>query len=270
MKVLFIGEPVGKPGVYCVKKLLKKVVAEYEVDFVIANGDSTTGGFGIGKNHSIYLRKLGVDIVTSGDCIYMKKDMVPHIVNAQYILRPANFPADAPGRGYRFYTKEDKKLAVINLLGLSGFERVHLSNPFIYLPEIAKKLKKETDYIIMDFHAATTAEKYVMFFCADGLVSAVIGTHTKVQSADEAITEKGTGVICDAGRTGSQISVGGLEPQIEIQKYMTGILERSKDHFQQLEMHAVLVTLGDGGKTESIVRLQIPCEYNVENNEKAV
>ena len=265
LKVLFIGEIVGKAGLFCIKKLLPEIKKEYDIDFVIANGEGTTGGFGIGKNHSVYLRKLGIDVITTGEKTFFKKDMVDHIQMAPYVLRPANFPYGVPGRGWKIYQTEKAKIGVISLLGNSGFYRVHLSNPFSYMPELVNKLKKETDIIILDFHAATTAEKKTMFYHADGKLSAVIGTHTKVMSADEKVLPGGTAVICDTGRTGSINSVGGLDPEVEIRKFLTQVPERSKDYWQNLELQGVILDIDpETGKAESIKRITKSCE--AENN----
>ena len=149
LRVLFIGEIVGSSGVFCVKQLLKRTCKKKAINFVIANGEGATGGFGIGKNHSIYLHKLGIDVLTSGECIYYKKDMVPHIDRAPYILRPANYPYGNPGRGWSISTVNSRKIAVINLLGQSGFNRVHLANPFHTLHSIVEKAKRETSTIIV-------------------------------------------------------------------------------------------------------------------------
>ncbi len=260
IKVAFLGEIVGKAGVYCVKTLLPELVKENNIDFVIANGEGATGGFGLGKNHSIYLHKLGIDAITGGECIYYKIDMTNHIKSAGYILRPANYPPGNPGHGWGVYRKKERSLGVIVLLGQSGFNRVHLSNPFSYLPEIVKRLREETKNIVLDFHASTTAEKYTMFYHADGMVSAVIGTHTKVMTADEAIMANGTGVICDVGRCGSQNSVGGLDPEIEIKKFLTQVPERSQDTWKNLELQGVILELDDAGKTEKIERFKLPCK----------
>ena len=260
IRILYIGEIVGKAGVYCVKQALPKLKQELGINFVIANGEGATGGFGIGKNHSIYLHKLGIDVITSGEKIYFKKDMVPHIGKSPYILRPANYPPSNPGRGWRVYQAGEQKIGVISLLGQSSFNRVHLSNPFTFLPELVARVKEETNLIIVDFHASTTAEKYSMFHHADGMVSAVIGSHTKVLSADEHIKAKGTGVICDSGRTGSFMSVGGLDPSIEIGQFLTQIPERSKEYWELLELQGVILDINDQGKTEHIERLKYPVE----------
>ncbi len=264
-----IGEIVGKSGIFCVKAMLPKIKQQKQIDFVIANGEGATGGFGIGKNHSVYLHKLGIDVITSGEKIFYKKDMIEHIKKAPYILRPANYPPGNPGRGWWIYNNGDRKIAVVSLLGQAGFNRVHLSNPYTFLPEIVKRIKEETSIIILDFHAATTAEKYTMFYIADGLVSAVTGSHTKVLTADEHIMPGGTAVICDTGRTGSLESVGGLLSEVEIRKFITQVPERSRDSWEKLEVQGVVLDIGMDGRTESIERICIECdeEYNDGNGD---
>lgn len=258
VKILYIGQIVGKAGVYCVKHMLRKLVTEHEIDFVAANCDSVTGGFGMGKNHSIYLRKLGVDCLIGGESIYFKIDMVSQLKKSRYILRPANYPPGNPGYGWGVYAAGDKEVGIISMLGQSGFNRVHLSNPFTFAPEVIRRVRERTPYILFDFHATTTAEKYTMFYHLDGKVSAVVGSHFKVQTSDARILPGGTAVICDAGRTGSMMSVGGLDPEIEIGKYVTGIPERSKDSFEGLEFQGIIITLKDDGTAASIDTLRLP------------
>lgn len=317
LRILFIGEIVGKAGIFCIKTMLPVLRKELEVDFVIANGDGATGGFGIGKNHAIYLRKLGVDVITSGDQIYYKKDMVVHIERASYLLRPVNFPPDNPGRGWRYYTVRSARsavergpveegtadtppepppsesvtdgqepaegaaeptesdaqarrprrphlpgtqtIAVVNFLGQSGFNRTHLSNPFTYLPELVARIKRETNIIIVDFHALTTAEKSSMFYHADGRVSAVVGTGTRVITSDATVLPGGTAVVSDAGRTGSLDSVAGLDPKVEIQKFLNQIPERSKDAWDNLELQGVLLEIEEDGRASGIEIIRRPC-----------
>jgi calcineurin-like phosphoesterase len=190
--------------------------------------------------------------------VYYKKDMVPHINAAPYILRPANYPHGNPGRGWKVYTAGDKKIAVICLLGQSGFSRTHLSNPYSFLPEIVSRLKEETRTIILDYHAASTAEKYSMFYVADGLVSAVAGTHGRVLTADAQVFPRGTAVICGCGRTGSRDSVGGLDREVEIRKFLTQIPERSRDAWDGLELQGVIFDINDDGRAEGIETLRWP------------
>ena len=261
LKVLFLGEIVGSSGVFCVKSLLSTIKKEKNIDFVAANADGATGGFGIGKNHSIYLHKLGIDVITTGECAYYKLDMVPHIAKAPYILRAANFPYGNPGRGWLVHTLSDgTKVAVINLLGQSGYPRTHLTNALSFLPKLVEKIQQETPNIIVDFHAVTTAEKQTLFHHMDGEVSAIIGTHAKALSSDERVLPNGTAVICDAGRTGSLNSVGGFDPEIEIRKYLTQVPERSRAGWEMLELQGVIITINGDGRASSIERIRWPCK----------
>ncbi len=259
VRVLFIGEIVGKSGVWVVKELLPKVRQEKRIDFVIADGEGATGGFGIGRNHAVYLHKLGIDAITTGECSYYKKDIVEHFNRAPYMIRPANYPPRNPGRGFMIYEKNGRKIAVISLLGVAGFKRVHLKNPFSLLPKLLESIKPDTNAILLDFHAVTTAEKATMFAMVDGKLSAVIGTHTKALTADEHVMPGGTAVITDAGRTGSLASVAGLDPEIEIRKLTTLVHEYSKEAWAQLEMQGVIVEIGEDGKALSIEGLREPC-----------
>jgi len=260
LRILYIGEIVGSPGVFCVKSRLAELKEEKNIDFVIACGDGATGGFGIGKNHSVYLHKLGVNAITSGECIYYKKDMVPHIPKASFILRAANYPYGNPGRGWNVFRVGKQSIGVVNLLGQSGFNRVHLNNPFLMIEGILEKIAAETETVIVDFHASTTAEKYTMFYHLDGKVAAVLGSHTKVLTADARILPGGTAVIAGTGRTGSRYSVGGLEPEIEIRKFLTQIHEQSRVTWRDLELQGVLVETNEEGKAVAIEIVREACE----------
>lgn len=266
MKILFVGEIVGKAGIFTVKNTLKPFVDEKKIDFVIGSGNGTTGGFGIGKNHSIYLKKLGINVITTGECAYYKKDMVQHYPKASYILRPANFPPGNPGRGWGIYNVGDQKIGVIDMLGLYGFTRVHLSNPYTYLPELIKKIKMETSTVIVNFHSLTTAEKYTMFHHLDGTVSALFGSGTKALTADATVSSKGTAFISDTGRTGALQSVGGLDPEIEIHKFLTQIPERSSDYWSEQFLQGAVVETDSRGQAINIETVNLKCE--VEADEK--
>jgi metallophosphoesterase (TIGR00282 family) len=259
LRVLFIGEIVGKSGVWVVKELLPKIREKKRIDFVIADGEGATGGFGIGKNHAVYLHKLGIDAITTGECSYYKKDIVEHFNRAPYMIRPANYPPRNPGRGWMIFEKNGRKIAVLSLLGIAGFKRVHLKNPFSLLPKLLESITPETNAIVLDFHAVTTAEKATMFAMADGRLSAVIGTHTKALTADDHVTAGGTAVITDAGRTGSLDSVAGLDPEIEIRKLTTLVHEYSKEGWATLEMQGVVLEIGDDGKALSMEKFRVPC-----------
>ncbi len=259
LRILFIGEIVGKSGVWVVKEVLPKLREEKRIDFVVADAEGATGGFGIGKNHAVYLHKLGIDVLTTGECSYYKKDIVEHFNRAPYMVRPANYPPRNPGRGYNIFEKNGGKVAVVSLLGVAGFKRVHLKNPFSLLPRLLESITPQTGTILLDFHAVTTAEKATMFAIADGRVSAVIGTHTKALTADARILAGGTAVITDAGRTGSLGSVAGLDPEIEIRKLTSLVHEYSKEAWAALELQGVVLEIGENGKALSIESVRVPC-----------
>ncbi len=269
IRILYVAEIVGKAGVFTVKKLLASARRDLRADFVIGNADSATGGAGLGRQHAVYLRKLGIEAITTGECCYYKRDIVEHMPKAPYLLRPANYPYGNPGRGYKVFAcpaaGASAKVAVVQLLGQAGFSRVHLANPYQAITDLARKLREETPVIILDFHAATTAEKQTMSFHASGLVSAVIGSHTKAQTADARIVRGGTAYITDAGRTGSLQSVGGLDPATRIAEYLTGISAWAKDGTEGLELQGCLVEVGDDGRAISIEALRIPCTEVLED-----
>jgi len=277
IRILYVAEIVGKAGVFTVKKTLAAARRDLKADFVIGNADSATGGAGLGRQHAVYLRKLGLEAITTGECCYYKRDIVEHMPKAPYLLRPANYPYGNPGRGYKVSScatagggtsaggeasgaeGRSVKVAVLQLLGQAGFSRVHLANPYQAVADLARKLREETPIIILDFHAATTAEKQTMSYHAAGLVSAVIGSHTKAQTADARVTRGGTAYITDAGRTGSLLSVGGLDPATRIGEYLSGISAWAKDGSAGLELQGCLVEVGDDGRAQSIETLRIPC-----------
>lgn len=259
MRILYIAEIVGRAGVFAVKTLLPRLRREFSPDFTVACGDGATGGRGIGKNHSVYLRKLGVDALTSGECVYYKKDMVEHIQRAPYVLRCANYPPGNPGRGFRVYEAQGKKLGVVCLLGQSSYKRVHLANPFLMAPDIAQRLRAETPFTLLDFHAATTAEKRTMFSHADGLFSAIVGSHGRVQTRDEAVSAAGTASITDAGRTGCRRSVGGMDAEARIREFTSQVPEWTKDSWVEPFLEGVFIELDDAGKATRCERIREAC-----------
>jgi 2',3'-cyclic-nucleotide 2'-phosphodiesterase len=259
IRILYVGEIVGKAGVFTVKKLLPSAKRELRIDFAIGNADSATGGAGLGRQHAVYLRKLGLDALTTGECVYYKRDIVEHLGQAPYLIRPANYPYGNPGRGYRVFPCAGLKVAVVQLLGQAGFSRVHLANPYQAIGDIARKLREETPIVVLDFHAAMTAEKQTMCHHADGLVSAVIGSHTKALTSDARISKAGTACLTDAGRTGSLLSVGGLDAGTRIKEYVTGLHSWSKDGTRGLELQGCVLEVGEDGRAISFEALRLPC-----------
>ncbi len=264
IRILYVAEIVGKAGVFTVKKLLPRVKKELGADFVVGNADSATGGAGLGRQHAVYLRKLGIEAITTGECAYYKRDIVEHMPKAPYLIRPANYPYGNPGRGYKAFSAGGAQVAVFQLLGQAGFTRVHLANPYHCFSDLARKLREETPVVILDFHAATTAEKRTMARHAEGRVTAVIGSHCKAQTSDAAV-RGGTAYITDAGRTGSLMSVGGLDPETRVREYLTGIPAWSKDGKLGLELQGCLIEAADDGRALSIKALRIPCDEILED-----
>jgi metallophosphoesterase (TIGR00282 family) len=258
LKILYIAEIVGKAGIYAVKKGLAELKHRKQVDFTIACADGATGGNGLGRNHAVYLHKLGAQVLTTGECCFYKKDLVENIDRLPYVLRPLNLNPQAPGIGSRIYKAGNNKIAVAVFLGQSGFTRLHGDNPFSALPVVLERLRQETPYIILDFHAEATAEKRTFFAAADGGCSAVIGSHNRVQTADEAVLPGGTAVICDAGRTGSLDSVGGADTEERIQEFLTGIPNWTKEAWNRPELQGVYIELDRQGRALAIERIRHP------------
>jgi metallophosphoesterase (TIGR00282 family) len=269
MKILYVAELVGKAGLYAFKKGMaefKKGGSPAErqsppgdaVDFVIVCADGVTGGNGLGRNHAAYIRKLGADALTTGECCFYKKDLTENIEKIPYVLRPENLNAGAPGIGSRIFKAGSEKVAVTVLLGQSGFGKLHGDNPFSLLPSLLERLRQETPYVIVDFHAGATGEKKTLFALADGRCSAVIGSHTRVQTADETVLPGGTAVITDAGRTGSAESVGGVDIEGRIGEYLSGIPDWTREATDKPELQGVLLDLDKKGKALSIRRVRLP------------
>jgi len=261
MKILYIAEIVGKTGIYALKKCLPELKNTKKPDFIIACADGATGGSGLGRNHAAYIRKLGVQVITTGECCFYKKDLTENFGKVPYVLRPDNLNPEAPGLGSRIYSTDkgnpaSKKAAVAVFLGQSGFGRLHSNNPFSALPAILERLRQETPFVILDFHAQATAEKQAFFAMADGLCSAVIGSHTRVQTADERVLPGGTAVITDAGRTGSIESVGGNDRDSRIKEYLSGIPDWTKDAWEKPELQGVFIEIAENGKALSIERIR--------------
>jgi metallophosphoesterase (TIGR00282 family) len=278
MRILYVAEIVGKVGIYAFKKGLSDLKQENKLDFVIACADGATGGSGLGRNHAGFLRKLGAHVLTTGDCCFYKKDLVENLAKLPYVLRPDNLNREAPGMGSRIFKTgtgpSDPKIAIGVLLGQSGFPRLHGNNPFSVLPVLLERLRQETPYVIIDFHAEASAEKGSLFALAAGRCSAVIGSHNRVQTADERILPGGTAVITDAGRTGSVESVGGVHKETRIQEYLTGIPEWTKEAVDKPELQGVLIELDGAGKARSITRirhrvLDMPLQDIQEENREA-
>lgn len=268
MKLAYIAEPVSKAGLHAFKTAAKKYKEDRSIDLMLVQGDSFTNGYGLGKNHSLYIRKLGADFVIGGDQIFYKKDLVETFQTMHFIIRPANLPFGSPGRGWRSFTYGDQKLAIISLLGQSGFRRSVANNPFRTGLDLVEKVAKDHKIIIVDFHALTTAEKQSMFTALDGKVQLIIGSGTGVQSADLQVSPKGTGFITDIGRSGAMNSVGGFDPVQEIKAFRQGVPNRSADTWSDIRLNGLEVDINESGHIASmeLFSLEIPAKEPHEAN----
>ncbi len=220
MKILFIGDIIGKTGRQTVKNLLPNLLNKYDIDVVIANGENAAGGFGITEKTASELFNYGIHVITTGNHVWDKKEAVPYIAKENRILRPVNYPSGVPGYGSIIFSTANKtKVGVLNVSG-RVFMNI-LDCPFTAARKEVEKLKEYTDIIIIDFHAEATSEKIAFGYYMDGLVSAVIGTHTHVQTSDDKILQNGTAYITDVGMTGPELSVIGIEKEQIIERFLT-------------------------------------------------
>ncbi|HPC60260.1 MAG TPA: TIGR00282 family metallophosphoesterase [Verrucomicrobiota bacterium] len=225
MKLLFIADIVGQPGRRAVKELVPALRSTLRVDVVVANGENSAGGSGITPKTAEEIFSAGVDIITSGDHVWDQKEVMELIQNEPRFLRPLNYPPDTPGRGSAVVRKEGMPpVAVINLQGRTFMPA--LENPFLCVLEEVKRLRQETPIIFVDFHAEATSEKVALARMLDGSVSAVVGTHTHVQTADEQVFPGGTAYLSDGGFTGPHDSVIGREIEPIIRRFLTGMPQR--------------------------------------------
>lgn len=256
MKILFIGDIVGSPGRDAVKKLLPELKKEYNFDFVIANAENAAGGSGITAKVAQELFAAGVDVLTSGDHIWKKREIFEIIEQEARILRPANFPDSAPGKGWNiFKTQSGLKVGVINLQGRVFMEA--LECPFKISRQAQEVLAKETKVIIVDIHAEATSEKVALGWYLDGKVSAVLGTHTHIQTADERILPGGSAYLTDVGMTGPLDSVIGRRIEDVLARFISAIPIRFEVAKENIQLQGVLLDIDeDTGKARSILRIQ--------------
>ncbi|WP_447979188.1 TIGR00282 family metallophosphoesterase [Candidatus Nitrospira bockiana] len=258
MKVLFIGDIMGEPGRRAIARRLPKLVDEHGIDVVIGNGENVAGGFGITPELAQELFDYGLAAITLGNHAWDKKEIVDYIRREPRLLRPANYPEGVPGRGaFVIETAAGEKLGLVQLMGRAYMPT--LDCPFQVARREVARLKTHAPAIVVDMHAEATSEKMAMGHFLDGEVSAVVGTHTHVQTADEQILPKGTAYVTDIGMTGPVHSVIGIKKELAIEKFLTGMPRRFEVASGPAVLCAVLVEVeGTLGKAVSIRRFRIP------------
>jgi metallophosphoesterase (TIGR00282 family) len=221
LKIAFIGDIVGRPGRNIIKKELALFKTEHNIDFVVANGENASHGFGLTTKNASELIDAGIDCITGGNHTWDKRKDIHALLETDYVLRPHNYPEGVKGEGLKFFNINNTKIAVLNLMGLFGMPQV--TNPFIEAQKVVEKLEEENiKHIFIDFHAEATAEKRTLFKILQGKVSSIVGTHTHVGTDDLEITD-GTSYVSDIGLTGCRDNVIGMDAKVPIKKALTGL-----------------------------------------------
>lgn len=257
MTLLFIGDIFGKIGRDLVQRALRPLVEKYEIDLVIANAENSAGGFGITRETGEAILKSGVDVMTSGNHVWDKKEAMDYIGLESRLLRPANYPAGVPGCGSLIArTRHGDEVGVLNVMGRVFMTAI--DDPFKTADREITRLRERTPLILVDMHAEATSEKIAMGWFLDGRATAVVGTHTHVQTADDQILPKGTAYITDVGMTGPHDGVIGVEREPVIQRFMTGLPARFEAAGGNPKLHAVLVEAdASTGRASRITRLSL-------------
>jgi metallophosphoesterase (TIGR00282 family) len=258
LRLLFLGDIIGEPGRSAVIAMVPKLKAEWEIDFVVANGENTAAGRGITGKISIDLLRAGIAVITTGDHIWDQKDIISYIETEPRLLRPLNYPPGTPGHGSILLETAKGKVGVINVQGRT-FMLPSLENPFRLVEEEVHRMQEETHVIFVDVHAETTSEKIAMGRFLDGKVSAVAGTHTHVQTADEQIFEGGTAFICDAGMCGPTHSILGREIQPILQRFLRSMPVVFPVARGEIKLHGLLVDIDETtGRALAVRRVAEP------------
>ena len=243
MKVLAVGDIVGEAGVRKLKGILPDLKKSDEIDFVVTNGENAAGGMGLLERNFKDLLEAGTDVVTMGNHTWGKKDIFKFIDHSQ-LLRPANYPKGVVGKGLGIYECKGKKIAVMNLMGRVDLN-ILTENPFVMAKEMVDELQGKVDMIFIDFHAEATAEKIAMGRFLDGKITALWGTHTHVQTADEQILPNGTAYITDLGMTGPKDSVIGMDISASLKRFETTLPEKYKLAEGESNLNAVEFEIDD-------------------------
>jgi 2',3'-cyclic-nucleotide 2'-phosphodiesterase len=260
MKILFIADIFAKPGREIVRRVLPALIEQRSIDFVVANVENSAAGFGVTGDIAETILGYGIDVMTSGNHIWDKKEVLDYIPRQPKLLRPANFPAGVPGRGgYLGRTRTGEPVGVVNVMG-----RVFMTpidDPFAVAVREIEALRAKTRVVIVDFHAEATSEKIAMGWHLDGRATAVLGTHTHVQTADERILPKGTACLTDVGMTGPHDSIIGVTTEAALTRFLTGMPAKFEAAAGAARLNAVIITADPAtGKAIGIERLNMSAE----------
>jgi metallophosphoesterase (TIGR00282 family) len=256
LNILAIGDVVGNPGRLAVKALLPQLRKKYDADFVVINSENSAGGIGVTPQIADEMLAAGADCLTNGNHTFSKREIFPYFQNECRILRPANYPAGTPGKGMGIFPAGNgRRVAVLNLMGRTYMEP--LESPFKVVDTLIEEAKRQTPLVFIDFHAEATSEKQAFGFYLDGRATAVVGTHTHIQTADERVLDGGTAYISDMGMTGPLNSVLGVDKDIIIKKFLTQLPVRFEVAGGPVLLCGVVVRADETtGKAVSIQRVQ--------------
>jgi len=258
LTVLFLGDVVGEPGRNAVIAQVRKLKEQHTIDFVMVNGENAAGGRGITGKITIDLLRAGVSVVTTGDHVWDQKDILTFIETEPRLLRPVNYPSGAPGSGSIVLETPKGKVGVINVQCRTFMQPI-LENPFRAMQETVAKIREETPNIIVDVHGETTSEKIAMGRFLDGKVSAVIGTHTHVQTADEQILPGGTAFLCDAGMCGPTNSILGRSVEPILNRFVKNMPASFPVAAGEVHLHGAIIEIDEkSGRATRITRVDEP------------
>ncbi|MBN1503749.1 MAG: TIGR00282 family metallophosphoesterase [Candidatus Eisenbacteria bacterium] len=259
MRILFISDIVGSPGRGALR-MLPRLKKEWGYSFCVANGENAAAGFGLTPSTAEEIFRAGVDVITSGNHLWDRKEAMDLVAHEPRILRPANYPPAVPGSGQGVFLSADgHAVGVLNLLGRVFVREVDC--PFRKADASVAELRRESKIVLVDMHAEATSEKVAMGWYLDGRVSAVVGTHTHVQTADERVLPGGTGYITDVGMTGAFDSVIGIEKEPAIRRFLTQVAVRLTPAKNDVRLNGVIVDVEpSSGVCSSITRLSVPCD----------
>ena len=260
MNILFIGDIFGKPGRDIVRRVLPALVEQRQIDIVIANGENSAAGFGITGDIADTLFGYGIDVLTSGNHIWDKKEVLDYLPRQPKLLRPANFPAGVPGRGsYLARTRTGEPVGIVNVMGRVFM--TPLDDPFAVVVREIEALRAKARVILVDFHAEATSEKVAMGWHLDGRATAVLGTHTHVQTADDRVLPKGTAYLTDVGMTGPHDSIIGVITEAALGRFLTSMPAKFEAATGPGRLNAVIITADPAsGKATRIERLNMSAQ----------
>jgi hypothetical protein len=256
MKIFFIGDIMGSPGRKAISALLHKIVDRHSIDLVVANGENASGGIGITPEVAEQLFQMGIDVMTTGNHIWKHKEIQSYLETNDRLLRPANYPAGTPGRGLTIIeTAAGESAAVLNLEGRIFMNP--LDCPFRVADRELASLPPEVKVILIDMHAEATSEKLALAWYLDGRASAVIGTHTHVQTADERLLPGGLGYLTDAGMTGPSDGVIGMDRQVIIDRFLSQLPQKFKVAGHNIQLQGIVLDIDSKGKCLGLERIQM-------------